>query len=110
MMPDPESILEIEKGVLHLTFQLTRSMTEYKFRFQENDFVLIGAKSGGSDGNTTIEFWDINFLTKKAKHSKEPIGEGKETIEWKDFKLEKPKTLSELKRPYEWEALPNVYL
>lgn len=110
MMPDPETKLEIKKGVLHITVQLIRSHTKYKFRYQETNFALIGAQSGGADGQNMIEFWDINFLKKKAKHTIEPIGEGKEKTEWKTVTLDKLKTLSDLKRPYEWEVLPNVYL
>jgi hypothetical protein len=71
---------------------------------------LSGAKSGGSDGHSTIEFWDINFLTKKAKHSVQLISDDKETIEWKDLKLEKLKKPSESKRLFQWEILPYVYL
>lgn len=110
MVDDPATTLGIKKGVLSIMFEFVRDHTEYKFRYQENNFALIGANTGGSDGVSTIESWDINFLKKKVKHVVEPMGEGKEKTEWKTFKLEKLKTLSDFVRPFEWEVLPGIHL
>ncbi len=110
MMPDPESTLIINKGVLVLNIQFIRDRAEYKFRFQDNNLVLIGATTGGSNGIDKMEFWDLNFLTKKAKHTVEPIGKGKTNTEWKSIQFDKLKTLSELTFPFKWEIYPSVFI
>jgi hypothetical protein len=55
-----------------------RDQTSPNFDFKKMTLHSLVLNQGGADGNMTIEFWDINFLTKKAKHSMQPISDGKE--------------------------------
>jgi len=57
----------IKNNVLSIFVELLRAHVDYKFRFQNNNFYLIGATSIGVSAGQ-IDSWDINFSTKKAKH------------------------------------------
>ena len=110
MVADPYDKINIAESALNLRFQFTRTWAFYKFMFRSNSICLVGATSGGSDGNSKIELWYFDFLTKKAKHTIEPIGAGEQTEERKDIPFDKLKTLKELKQPFMWEIFPYVYI
>ncbi|RYE19690.1 MAG: hypothetical protein EOP45_12240 [Sphingobacteriaceae bacterium] len=55
--------LAIKKGVLSVHYDLFHDYPTYKFRYQNNDFYLIGATVGGVHGGLWSED-DINFSTK----------------------------------------------
>ncbi|MBC3541713.1 hypothetical protein ACFSC6_01710 [Rufibacter sediminis] len=64
---DPYGDLSIRNRVLEVMFQFVRGSDSYKFRYQQNEFMLIGATSSGTSVGQ-FEKWDFNFSTKKALH------------------------------------------
>lgn len=106
------------KGVLDINFRFwysagswSMSNHTYRFRYQNNDFVLIGYDSNEAhraSGETTD--YSINFLTKKMKITKGNFSEDvKETVEWKKFKLKKLFTIESIQKPFELE-FEGIYL
>lgn len=90
----------------------------YTFRFQKNEFELIGFDSQDfhrASGEMTQT--SINFSTKKMSHTTggNMFGEdgdgneikSEEKVEWKSFKIDKLKNLKDLKTPLEWEFMGN---
>lgn len=107
---DPYGWVRIyKKGILDILFQFTRGCAEYKFRYQNNSFCLIGASNNGVSGGE-YDDWDFNFLTKKAKHHTGSIGDDKGQTECIPFKLDKLKTLQEFKELMQWEVVPNGFI
>lgn len=118
-MDEPFDGLEIsEQGVLKIRFRFwysagswSMSNHTYKFRFQDNEFVLIGYDSNEAhraSGETTS--YSINFLTKKMKITKGNFSNDiPESIEWKKFLLEKPITIQRIDKPFELK-FQGVYL
>ncbi len=106
------------KGVLNISFSIwvssgswSMSRHTYRFRFQNNDFVLIGYDSNETHrgtGETTD--YSINFLARKMKISKGNISQDDPiSIEWKEFKLESLMTIKTIKKPFELE-FEGIYL
>jgi len=107
---DPEAYGEITitNKVLEVAFDFLRGFIHYKFRFQQNDFFLIGAtNSGGISGQ--IDYWDINFLTGKAKHEWGGISE-KLKQKWKNIPGNELIRLRKMKMIYSVEILPSVLI
>lgn len=107
-----------DKGILSINFHFwfsagswTMSNHNYKFRFQNNEFALIGYESEEvhrASGDT--KDYSINFLSKKMKITSGNISnEEPSTVEWQNFHLEKLKTLTSIGTPFNWE-LNGVYL
>ena len=84
---------------------------KYRFRFQNNEFALIGYDSNEAhraSGETTD--YSINFLTKKMKITKGNFSDDEpESVEWKEFHLEKLLTIKSIKKPFELE-FNGIYL
>jgi len=105
-MDEPFDGFEISKeGVLGINFLFwfsagswSMSTHKYKFRFQNNQFELIGYNSSDShraSGATTD--YSINFLTKKMKITKGNFSnDNPELIEWKKFDLDSPLTIEKI--------------
>lgn len=55
--------ISIEKGILIISNELTRGNFEHKFRYQNNNFELIGFSETYSDGQGTIGMVDFNLST-----------------------------------------------
>lgn len=108
---DPETYgkVSISKKVLNIFYTFFHGHAEYKFRYQQNDFYLIGATSGGVSGGQ-IDFWDINFLTKKAKHEWGRISDEKLKVKWLTVPITKLRSLKELSMQFAWEVLPYVFI
>lgn len=107
-----------EKGVLDINFRFwysagswSMSNHKYKFRFQDNEFVLIGYDSNTAhraSGETTD--YSINFLTRKMQITKGNFSnDDPESVEWKKFSLEKLMTIKTIKKPFEIE-FEGIYL
>jgi len=60
---DDFSDVTINKGVLSVNFQLLRGHFEYKFRYQNGNFELIGFSEGYSDGQGVVSSTDFNLST-----------------------------------------------
>lgn len=118
-MDEPfEGISISKKGVLKINFKLwysagswSTSQHQYKFRFQDDAFVLIGYESDEvhrGSGETTN--YRINFLKRKMKITRGNLSNDSPTsIERRKFRLEKLKTLQSLDRPFTWE-FEGIYL
>ncbi|MGG9960424.1 hypothetical protein [Ferruginibacter sp. SUN106] len=57
------SDITINKGVVSINIELLRGHYEHKFRFQHNNFELIGCSSVYADGRGTITESDFNLST-----------------------------------------------
>jgi hypothetical protein len=100
MDPDAYDSLSIEKGILIVPLQFVRARAKYKFRYQNDNFFLIGAGffnvfAAGSK----FDAYDINFLTKKYKHEWGEISETKSHVEWNELPQKTLFKLSDLKMP-----------
>ena len=107
-----------KKGVLNIQFRFWYSAGSwymsnhtYRFRFQNEEFALIGYDSmeaHRASGETTD--YSINFLTKKLKISKGNFSNDEpSSVEWKSFKLEKLFTMKSLGMPFN-TSFEGVYL
>jgi len=101
-----------KKGVLDINFHIwysagswSTSNHTYRFRFQNNEFVLIGYDSNESNRATAESVdYSINFLSKKMKIIRGNFSEDKpESVEWSNIYLEKLFTIKSLKKPFELE-------
>lgn len=119
MMDDPYQSVKISKGILEIDFQLFYNMgswitttTSYKFRYQNNDFELIGADNNMFNrASMNYEDYSYNFLTKKWSYTKgEDDSKQKPKIEWNTIDLKELKTLKTLISPYLWEVTKDIYL
>lgn len=73
---DTDISLEIKKGILRLKIGLIRGHFEHKFKFQNNNFELIGFSLVVANVNRT-ETTDFNLLTGKYLYMEEEIGTDK---------------------------------
>ncbi|UOQ76657.1 hypothetical protein MUN84_19355 [Hymenobacter sp. 5516J-16] len=115
---DPFLRIEITRGLLELVFQESYKTstnysagTEYKFRYNGQDFQLIGADFTRIHRmDFEREQYSYNFLMKKRIYSKGKIGGKTTSSPAKSFALPALKTLKTLKAPNEWEIEPDVTL
>ncbi|CAM3108063.1 hypothetical protein [Flavobacterium frigoris] len=56
--------IEIKKGILDLTYELMRGQHNYKFRYQNGNFEMIGFKRSSSDGHAYFETEEANLSTR----------------------------------------------
>jgi hypothetical protein len=117
-MDDPYQGMKISNGILQISFMLFYNMgswhttsSSYKFRYQNNELVLIGADYS-SEHRATLDFEDYsyNFLTRKRSLTKGNSKKGTKKVEWKPLDIGAIKTLSTFKTPYSWEVEKGVYL
>jgi hypothetical protein len=108
---DPEAYgkVSIKNKVLDIFYSLLRGEAEYKIRYQQSDFYLIGARTGGESGGQ-INYWDINFLTKKARHDWGDISDEKLKSKWVNVSVQKLKRLKDLPMQFSWEVMPYVFI
>ncbi|AKQ45399.1 hypothetical protein TH63_06730 [Rufibacter radiotolerans] len=109
MEPEPFGQISIKNRVLDVSFEYLRSHAAYKFRYQQNEFKLIGATTGGVSGEQ-VEKWDFNFSTNKALHEWGGTSDQKLKHEWKAVPVTQLKSLQDLLMPQSWEVLPNVII
>ena len=117
-MDDPFRDISISKRVLTIRFQLFYSAgswhttnSAYKFRYEGNQFVLIGAdKYSIHRASHDYEDYSYNFLTKKliVTNGNDTRGPKKQSL--KHINIQKLKTIKTLKSPFTWEIRPNFYL
>jgi hypothetical protein len=107
MDPEPYDKMSITGKVLDISFEFVRGNLNYKFRFQQNDFYLIGASNMGISG-VSEDHWDVNFSTKKAKHSWGKPNSDKLKEKWMVLPVGAVKKLKDMEMVYRWQALPDV--
>ena len=108
---DPEGYgkVSIKNKVLDIYYSLMHGLADYKFRYQQNDFYLIGAMNSGVGGGQ-INSWDINFLTKKAKHEWGEITDEKMKVKWVNVPIQTLKKLKDMSMQFSWEVMPYVFI
>lgn len=118
-MLDPFESMAIRNGALEVNFMLlfsaggwSASKTCYKFRYQQDQFVLIGADKNEIQRNTGEETnFSINFLTGRMKVSNlVPMEEFKSAESWSKFSRGKLRSLNSFKTLYDWQPQPGLFL
>ena len=117
-MDDPYQELTINKGVLEVKFRLFYNMGSwyitnavYKFRYQQEQFVLIGADNFSFHRAThDFEDYSYNFLTKKRTLTKGNDNKGTKKTTSKIVNISTLKTLKTFSEPFTWEVEKDIYL
>lgn len=117
-MDDPYENISINKGVLKIDFHIFMNMggwgmssNIYKFRYQKNEFVLIGADCFSTNrGSGATEDTSYNFLTNKVKVSTGSIESDEEKVLWRTLKIKKLKTFKTFTKPFTWEIEKDIFL
>lgn len=117
-MDDPYQELTINKGILEVQFHLFYNMGSwsvtnavYKFRYQQGQFVLIGADNSSFHRAThDFEDYSYNFLTKKRALTKGNDNKGTKRTSWKSLNISELKTLRTFSKPFTWEVETDLYL
>ena len=117
---DPLQSIKINsKGVLQIDYHIFYSTgtwyvtdTSYKFRYQSNEFVLIGADYRSFHrASGDYEEASYNFLTKRWSMKKGTEKPGNKPVtEWKDLNLKQLKTLKTLRQPFKWQVTEGIYI
>jgi hypothetical protein len=114
---DPLDEVSVKNNVLTIAFfggASTKWRNTYKFRFQKNDWYLIGVTSGNYNSILgTMNENDYNFITKKVRiTSSDNIFDdhSKTNTQWKTFILKELKTMKTLIRPFTWEIDEGIYI
>jgi len=117
-MEEPFQDISISKGVLKIDFQVFMNMgswgmsnNDYKFRYNDKEFVLIGAdynSTNRSSGETEDRSYD--FLSKTVKISTGKTSTDKQKTEWRKIRMEKLKTLKTFIQPFTWEVEKDYFL
>jgi len=112
-MADPFSDVAIQKGNLKLYFlswasagSWYMSSNTYVFRYQDNNFALIGAETQDTHrASGESSELSINFLTKKYSTTTGNAFDKKvkPKTEWKTFELKELKTLTTFIKPWTWD-------
>lgn len=111
MDPDAYDSLEIKKGILLVSLQFVRAWATYKFRYQNNNFFLVGAQfENVYAAGSRFDIYDINFLTKKYRHEWGEISEDQSHVQWKSFVLNKLFTLFDLQMPYNTTLTSHIII
>ncbi|MDX5418534.1 MAG: hypothetical protein LPK09_04905 [Hymenobacteraceae bacterium] len=106
-------VMEINKGTLAVTFMHAGSyptIYDYKFRYQNNVFYLIGADKRYSKPSA-YENYSFNFLSKKwsLTTGNDNSDESPVTV-WKKLELPELKTLKNFGGPNSWKIAEGIYL
>jgi len=117
-MDDPYQDLAITNGTLEIKFQLFYNMGSwyvtnvvYKFRYQQGQFLLIGADNSSFHRAThDFEDYSYNFLTKKRALTTGNDNKGTKKTTWKSLNISELKTLKAFSEPFTWEVETDIYL
>ena len=116
-MNEPFQNINIKKGVLRIDFHIFMnaggwgmSNNSYVFRYQDNEFKLIGADYNYLNrGSGETENRSYNFSTKKVKISTQNNSDDKKKTILRSFKYDKLKTFKTF-IPFTWEIEKDFYL
>lgn len=117
-MDDPYLEMAINKGVLEIKFHLFYNSGSwyvtnavYKFRYQQENFVLIGADNASFHRAThDFEEYSYNFLTKKRAFTKGNDNKRIKNTTWKTVDVAPLKTLKTFGEPFTWEVEKSIFL
>jgi len=83
----------------------------YKFRYQQHQFVLIGADNFSFHRATQdFEDYSYNFLTNKRVLTKGNDDKGTKKTTLKSLNIATLKTLKTFTEPFTWEVETDIYL
>jgi len=105
----------IVNGILEISFfkgGITDNLTNYKFRYKENDFYLIGADRNIYNQVTkNFQNYSFNFLSKKWSVSTgNDESDSAPKTEWRKLENVTLMKLKDYKGPYTWEVSKGIYL
>lgn len=117
-MEEPYQGISISNKVLQIDFKIFMnsggwgtSNNSYKFRYQDKEFVLIGAEDNSFQRNTgESENRSYNFLTKKVKIEIGNVSSENSKVKLRNFKIAKLKTLKTFIEPFTWEVERDYHL
>ena len=117
-MEEPFDSIEIKNGILQITQHIfmnaggwSTSSHIYKFRFQKNEFALIGADYNSVRRNSgEVENRSYNFLTRKVRIETGSISNDKTKNRIRNFKPTETKTLRNFSSPFEYEIEKDFYI
>ncbi len=117
-MEEPFEKISIHNGILQLAFTVwysagswSSSNASYKFRWQDNRFVLIGADKTEIERNSGKKTdFSYNFLTGKEQIVTGNIESKKSTSKWQILRTKGLRHLEDFKQLYEWQVGPDEYL
>ena len=117
-MDDPYQQLTIDKGILEIKFHIFYNVGSwyvtnlaYKFRYLQEQFVLIGAdKSSFHRATHDFENYSYNFLTKKRSFTKGNDTKNVKKTTWKVISFPVLKNLKTFTEPFTWEVEKDIYL
>jgi len=117
-MDDPYEELSITKGVLEIRFRLFYNMgswyvtnAAYKFRYQQGEFVLIGADNFSFHrASQDYEDYSYNFLSRKRTLTKGNDHNNIKKSTSKSLAIPSLKTLKTFIEPFSWEVEEDIYL
>lgn len=117
-MDDPFQHISIANQILQIDFSIFYNMgswqtstNNYKFRFQDHEFKLIGADYNSTMRNTgETEDHHYNFLTKKVKVTTGNIEDNKRRIKWKPVNCKELKTFKTFVQPFTWEVEKDFFI
>lgn len=116
-MSEPFQKVSIKRGVIKFDFENWYSAgswsafyVSYKFRYQNSNFVMIGADKTAQIRNTgEEELRSYNFLTQKRQIVKTDPETEKKKVSWKSIKLETVPTLRTI-IPFQWEIEDDYWI
>jgi|LakMenEpi03Aug12_release.lakeMendotaPanAssembly.Ray.scaffolds.fasta_scaffold400303_1 hypothetical protein len=117
-MDDPYQGISVYKGIIKIEFHLFYNMgswymtnCNYKFRFDGNTFLLIGADLS-TIHRATLDYEDYsyNFLTKKRIYSKGNDQKGTRKTTVKSVTNAKTMTIDNFVEPFTWEVENDIFL
>jgi len=117
-MDDPLEPIIIKTGILNIKFNVAYSMgswytdiNNYKFRFQNNEFKLIGADSYSLHrANHDFTKYSFNFSTHKRILTIGNEDKGRKKVHYKTFPNTKLQSLTTFTAPFTWEVEPDIFL
>jgi len=117
-MDEPFQEISISNQVLQINFAIWYSMgswmmsnNSYKFRYQNNDFKLIGADYNSTHrASGETEDRSYNFLTKKVRIGKGTISNDKQKVTSRTVQLKELKTFKTFSRPFTWQVENDFYI
>jgi hypothetical protein len=117
-MEDPYQGMSIKKGIFEISFGLSYSVgswyitnTSYKFRYQQNSLILIGADYFSMHRATgNYDNYSYNFLTQKRRLEKGNEAKNIRKVYWKSLHIAPLKTLRSFTGPFTWEIEEDVSL
>jgi hypothetical protein len=106
-------VMEVNKGVLSVVFMHAGSYAtifDYKFRYQNNEFCLIGADKQYANP-TNYQSYSFNFISKRwSLTTSDDTSDEKPVTVWNKLESAELKTLKTFEGPYSWKVAKGVYL